>query len=282
MEKTLYRVSAFSYQNRGGNEAGVVLDADHLSDQAMQAMAKQVGFSETAFLMTSTKADYKIRYFTPLTEVPLCGHATIGTFNLMRNLDQLDKDQITIETNAGILNVSIKADAVFMDMAKASIEEGPSKATLLNTLKLKDTDLEPFEPMLVSTGVKEIFAAVKTKEILHQFNPDILAIQRLCEQYGASGLYLFTLDSNMDAQGRNFLPVLGIPEESATGTASGSLAYYLYTQNILKQSTYQFAQGISMNKPSRILVTLKEKQDADLHISVGGTMRFIDKTLTND
>ena len=88
----VYVVSAFSKGNQGGNKAGVVLDCRSLTPADMAAIAKNLGYSETAFLIKSNVADFKIRYFTPTEEVPLCGHATIATVSLLHSLGKLDKD----------------------------------------------------------------------------------------------------------------------------------------------------------------------------------------------
>ena len=88
----VYVVSAFCKDGRGGNKAGVVLDHQDLVPAEMTAIAKELGCSETAFVMPSDTADFKLRYFTPTEEVPLCGHATIATFSLLHSLGKLDKD----------------------------------------------------------------------------------------------------------------------------------------------------------------------------------------------
>ena len=77
MELKLYRLTSFPKEDHGGNPAGVVIDADFLRTEDMQAIARKVGFSETAFVLKSMDADFLIRFFTPLSEVGLCGHATI-------------------------------------------------------------------------------------------------------------------------------------------------------------------------------------------------------------
>ncbi len=282
MERLIYRVSAFSHQNRGGNEAGVVLNTENLDDKTMQSIAKKVGFSETAFVFPSKEADYHLRYFSPLLEVPLCGHATIATFNLMRNLDLLDKQELTIKTAAGILNVFIESDAVFMQMASPMMQEGPDKQELIDSLKLKHSTLGEAPVKIVSTGIEEIFVEIKDKDSLNTLNLDPLAVQKLCEKYDASGMYLFTFDTDDPAattQGRNFLPVLGIPEESATGTASGALAYYLHTLKLKSQTDFVFEQGSALMKPSRIYAKLTLEKNKIADIKVGGGMRFIDKII---
>ena len=112
----VYVISAFSKDSTGGNRAGVVLDSHDLIPAKMMAIAKDLGYSETAFLMESDVADFKVRYFTPTEEVPLCGHATIAAFSILNSLGKLGKDAYTIETKAGMLNVQIEKDGmIFME-----------------------------------------------------------------------------------------------------------------------------------------------------------------------
>ena len=92
----VYVVSAFSKENKGGNKAGVVLNRAELSVSQKMGIAKELGYSETAFVTNSAVADYKIEYFTPTDEVPLCGHATIATFALLYHLQMLKKIVKTI------------------------------------------------------------------------------------------------------------------------------------------------------------------------------------------
>ena len=115
MSRKVYRLNAFAKTEDGGNPAGVVIDAEHLSANQMQAIAKEVGYSETAFVMKSDKADFRVRFFTPTNEVDLCGHATIATFNLLRDLGIVAKGQYTQETKAGVLKIAICEDEVFME-----------------------------------------------------------------------------------------------------------------------------------------------------------------------
>lgn len=110
MEVEVSTLHAFSDKALGGNPAGVVLQAAHLSESQMQEIARQVGFSETAFVMPSEQADFKVRFFTPSDEVDLCGHATIALFYLMRTQHLVDVGTYTLETLAGILKVVIEVN----------------------------------------------------------------------------------------------------------------------------------------------------------------------------
>lgn len=85
MKITAYKINAFAKTNEGGNPAGIVLNADVLSENDMKKIAGILGLSETAFVIKSDVADYRVRFFTPSEEVDLCGHATIGTFSISQS-----------------------------------------------------------------------------------------------------------------------------------------------------------------------------------------------------
>lgn len=112
----VYVAKAFSKDGKGGNRAGVVLDSPELTSYEKAETAKVLGYSETVFVSASHKADLKLEYFTTTGEVPLCGHATIAAFSVLRLLGRLDRQSYKIETKAGILNIQIKEDGlIFME-----------------------------------------------------------------------------------------------------------------------------------------------------------------------
>ncbi len=279
MSVTLYRVSAFPFQGTGGNEAGVVIDAEHLSDSDMLTIAKRVNYSETAFLLPSKEADFKLRYFTPTTEVNLCGHATIAAFNLLRNMERVEKKPYTIETKEGILTVIIEDERVNLQLKKPIFGKPIDKNRFTSALNLDPSIVADLPIQTVSTGITEIYVPVKTLKQLHDLAPDEETIKTVCQSHDALGMYFFTLDTkhNQDAHGRNFLPLVGIYEESATGTAGGALACYLHKYVTKDQTEYRFEQGYAMFKPSQIEVTLFVKNHEIDDLYVGGKMRFIDK-----
>ena len=120
----VYVVSAFCMNGSGGNKAGVVLDDFVFSANAKIALAANLGYSETVFLSDSSKADFKLEYFTPKGEVPLCGHATIASFIVLRDLGRLKKSEYTIETAASLLKVWIDGDGfIFMEQNSPSFFE---------------------------------------------------------------------------------------------------------------------------------------------------------------
>jgi len=282
MAVTLYRASAFPSDGKGGNEAGVVLNADQLSDAAMLKIAARVNYSETAFVMASDQADFKVRFFTPLVEVPLCGHATIATFNLMRNIGIVSLGTYQVETGEGLLEVVVESTKVWLALSPPTFGETVPADSLEQLLGIEKSAFSSMPAQVVSCGIPEIFVGVKNRDILHALKPSEDAIKALCKKFGAYGVYVFTqdtIDASSHAHGRNFIPVVGIYEESATGTASGALACYLQKTLTPDQETYYFEQGHVLHKPSCITVNLRVKQGTVDYVNVGGKMRFIDKII---
>lgn len=276
----VYVISAFSKDGRGGNKAGVVLDSRDLMPAKMMATAKDLGYSETAFLMESNTADFKIRYFTPTEEVPLCGHATIATFSILNSLGRLSKDAYTIETKAGSLNIRIEKDGmIFMEQ---------NRPTYFETLKpdifarcLEDRFIDTALPIqIVSTGLKDIMLPVDTKEHLERLNPNFKNMVNLCCDQDVVGIHAFALTGGAETTAicRNFAPRYGINEESATGTSSCALACYLF-QHYKQQSQYVFEQGFNLGSVSRLVVNITHQGSSIDTVHVGGYGHLVCKKM---
>lgn len=267
----VYVVSAFSKGNQGGNKAGVVLDCRSLTPADMAAIAKDLGYSETAFLIKSNVADFKIRYFTPTEEVPLCGHATIATFSLLHSLGKLDKDAYTIETIAGTLNIRIEKDGmIFMEQNHPTYFETLKPEIFAECFENRfiDTAL-PIQ--IVSTGLKDVMLPVISKDHLEKLNPQFINMANLCRKLDVVGIHAFALTNNADTTAicRNFAPLYGINEESATGTSNCALACYLFKQ-YKQQSQYVFEQGFNLGSASRLIVNIAQHDSTIDTVSVGG------------
>ena len=271
----LYRLRAFPKTSNGGNKAGVFINGYNLTETDMQTIAKRVNYSETAFVLKSDLADFKVRFFTPNSEVDLCGHATIATFNLLRDLKIISPGIYTQETKAGILKLDVRNDFVFMEQPAPKFYDLVDNDLIRKCFKKIDLD-ERFKPQIVSTGIKEIFIAVKSIEELNYLTPDFGAISTLAMTYSAIGIHAFALGEDADAYGRNFAPVVGIDEESATGTSNGALACYLY-KYWKKKNNYLLRQGYSMNQPSEIIVNLEIENESVKKVHVGGSAIIINQ-----
>ena len=267
----VYVVSAFSKENKGGNKAGVVLNRPELTAGQKMKIAKELGYSETAFLSDSDVADVKLEYFTPTEEVPLCGHATIATFSLLRILKQLKKADYTIETKAGILNISIREDGlIFMEQNCPSYFEILDMDEFRECVKTESIRKD-LPAQIVSTGLRDIMLPVASPEQLENLAPDFEAIAKLSKVKGVVGIHAFALteDSDVTAVCRNFAPLYGIDEESATGTSSCALAGYLF-KHCEKKPQYIFEQGHSMGEASRLVVNVVYNGEKIKSVSVGG------------
>jgi PhzF family phenazine biosynthesis protein len=276
MVVSVYTLNAFSKDSKGGNPAGVVLDAEHMLEAQMIAIAKVVGFSETAFVSSSKVADFKVRFFAPNGEVDLCGHATIATFFLLSKLKRINFGIYTQETKAGILTIeSLQNGTLFMHQTTPEFFEYVCKGEVAKSLNIPIDLIHHHLPIqIVSTGLRDLIVPVSNLSDLHDIKPDFDAVSRLSEKYNVVGYHLFTMETNFKstAHCRNFAPLLGIPEESATGTASGALSSYLWKHQLTKDFTKAmvYEQGYSMNEPSEIFSKLKIEEGIVVEVKVGG------------
>lgn len=273
---SLYKLTSFPKTEFGGNEAGVYLDADDLTKEDMLKIAKDVDYSETAFVMKSNKADFRVRFFTPLHEVDLCGHATIATFNLLRDLNEIKVGTYTQETKVGILDLVVKKNEVYMGQPLPRFYEILKNSELNTCFTNHHFVSENLPIQVVSTGMKEIFLPVKDVETLNKLNPNFEEIIEFSIKHNVIGIHAFALCDEVDAYGRNFAPIVGINEESATGTSNGALACYLH-KYVVKKHKYVLRQGYSMNLPSEIISNLDYKDNVITKVFVGGTARRINE-----
>lgn len=276
MKVKAYKINAFAQSAAGGNPAGVVTNAGYLSEKDMKKIASILGLSETAFVLKSDCADFKLRYFTPTEEVDLCGHATIGAFAILLNEGSIKPGRYTQETKAGVLNVEVKSDlTIMMDQALPIFYDVIGKAEIADSLNIPIHAIDNELPVqIVSTGLRDIIIPVKDTDILNSISPDFNKVAKISNKYNAVGYHIFAHNPyEFIAYCRNLAPLYGIPEESATGTSNGALACYLFKYNrfnVENAGNIVFKQGYSMNMPSEILVSLKVEKGEVLEVKVGG------------
>jgi len=261
-----FTVNAFTRDSLGGNPAGVVLDANGLSEGQMAAIAAELGMSETAFVMASQSCDLRVRFFTPSSEVQLCGHATIAAWHLLLERGAVPAGEYTMETLAGPQSISCRQDGLVtmsqnLPQFGAILAPGPVAAVL----GLEGADLLPSEQMpvqIASTGLHKIFAPIGSLSAIRRITPDLAAIEALSREHGAIGIYCFTLETlhGASAHCRNFAPVVGIKEDSATGTSAAATACLLVHHGLVateSRTELSFEQGDAIDQPSEILVSLQ-------------------------
>jgi len=281
-------VDAFTGEPCAGNAAGVVPDADDLTEGQMQAIAAELGASETAFVRESDTADRRLRYFTPETEVDLCGHATIAAHAHLFADGAIDAGEHTLETNVGDLDIEVADDGtVWMTQNPPEIREVDvsyervAAATGLDEEALRGAS-DDLPLAVASTGLPFLVAPVTYLSDLGEASPDFDAVEALADDVGAAGVYAFsfdTLDGDSTLHGRAWVPGAGVDEDPVTGTASGAAGAYLehygaFGGDIAEEMVFE--QGHFVDRPGRVRVRVLDGAAP----RVGGTaVETLDGTL---
>ena len=268
-------VDAFTREAFGGNPAGVVLlDGDFPNDRLMQQVAAELRYSETAFVQQNGPTEFTVRYFTPAGEVDLCGHATIATFGVLRELAVVPAAVCLNHTLAGDLQVSV-GEPVMMQMAAPHVVDKMVDIDRLHSIMAGHKEQQwPALPVeIVSTGLPDIIMPVVDVEALNSLCPDMAALSALSEELEVVGVHAFAVAGDgYTAHVRNFGPLYGIPEESATGTANAALTHYLNRHDMIASPCECcFMQGEVMQRPSVVSTSLRN----DGTIWVGGDSRIV-------
>jgi PhzF family phenazine biosynthesis protein len=270
-------LNAFVDNNKGGNPAGVVLNADHLTNEEKLKIAAKVGLSETAFVSKSEIAGFKLDFFTPTRQIAHCGHATIATFSYLSQSGLIKSTLSSKETIDGIREILLQGDLAFMEQ-KAPVYRNVDKqsAQILRSLGLTKSDILKEAPIsLVNTGNSFVLVPVKSAAILKNIKPDYTLISQISEELNLIGFYVFCTETSSpirDASTRMFAPRYGIEEEAATGMAAGPLACYLFDILGIKKDRMLIEQGWFMEQqsPSLIIADLSLDNEKITKIMVGG------------
>jgi PhzF family phenazine biosynthesis protein len=252
-------LNAFVENNKGGNPAGVVLNADDLTNEQKLNIAKKVGLSETAFVSRSEIAGFKLDFFTPARQIAHCGHATIATFSYLSQSGVIKNTHSSKETIDGIREILLQGELAFMEQ-KAPVYTNVDKheEQILRSLGLTKSDVLQDAPiLLVNTGNSFVIVPVKSAEILKNIKPDHTLISQISDELDLIGFYVFcteTSSPDREATTRMFAPRYGIEEESATGMAAGPLACYLFDILGRRKERMLIEQGWFMEQPSPSLI----------------------------
>ena len=272
-----YIVDAFTSEPFGGNPAGVVLlgkDSPFPDDGLMLKIAAELRYSETAFVQQNGPVEFTVRYFTPMSEVDLCGHATIATFGvLLQEGIVADGTTCINHTLARDLTVSV-GEQVMMQMATPQALETPIDSQRLNRIMgLPDNSVTGLSPEVISTGLPDIIMPITNVDLLQRLSPDMEALTTLSRELNVVGVHAFAMaEDGYTAHVRNFAPLYGVPEESATGTANAALTHYLALHSIVSGTARcRFLQGEAMGRPS--IITTEIRPDGTIH--VGGPSRIV-------
>ncbi len=283
------QVDAFTDRPLSGNACAIVFDADSLDTETMQAIARENNLSETSFVLRSTIADFRARYFTPGEEIPLAGHPTIATaFALVDSgrlhlKPELAMTTISLELPVGPIRIDIdRADDGSMARATMYQKRPEFLSTypatqVMSMFGLSPEDLLPGAPIqTVSTGTAQLMVPVRDLETVRRANFDPRAYDQLRREVAKGeffSVHLFCL-GGVTPEGqtfaRHFTGPPGTFEDPFTGSATGGMAAYLWHHGLIEKPIFRAEQGHWMNRPGVAQVEVVGPRDDIETVKVGG------------
>ncbi|WP_459650202.1 PhzF family phenazine biosynthesis protein [Kitasatospora sp. Ki12] len=270
------RYAAFATRPEGGNPAGVVLDATGLTDRQMLAVAAEVGYSETAFLTAGpAEGAYRVRYFSPLAEVPFCGHATVASAVALA--EHTAPGRYVFATAAGDVPVEVErgADGLLratLTSVEPKVESVPEAdvAQALDLLRWSAADLDPaLPPRIGYAGARHLVLAVGTRERLARLDYDFDGLADFMRARDLTTLQLVWREAPEVFHVRDPFPVGGVVEDPATGAAAAAFGAYLRELGAVAAPTVlTLHQGEDLGRPGVLRVELRAE---DARVRVSGT-----------
>lgn len=290
----IFQVDAFTDQKFKGNPAGVVPEADGLTDQEMLDIARELNNSETAFVLKGDQEyDLHIRYFTPKAEVPVCGHATIAAIYVYALQHALPTGTIKIKTQVGILPIHIQEVEgeyeITMEQASPVFESPLDElvtSAIVEALGLNKQMINNHSPVqIVSTGHSKVLIPVKEEDDINSLNPDLYQLSQLSREISCNGYFVFCITQTSPeyvTYGRMFAPAIGIAEDPVTGNANGPMGAYLIHHHLVKPdgATFQFTatQGNAMQRPGSMKVLVDIVNGKPAKVRIKGTAVIVFST----
>ena len=273
------KLAAFSHIGKGGNPAGVVFCDEMPGDEDMLKIAKEIGYSETAFLVKHAQADgWRVRYFAPEMEVPFCGHATIALGAVLG--ERFGDGEYKLFLNQGEISVRAERSGEGMVATLRSprtfSEEAPKEYVdkILEAFHLKWGDLNPAFPIrFASAGAKHLMLVLKDRKTLAEMKYDFEKVRALMLNKDLITISMLWQESDEEFHSRNAFAAGGVYEDPATGAAAAALAGYLRDIRWQGKNTFTILQGEDMGMPSRLVVKFGPKSGES--VSVGGEARHI-------
>jgi PhzF family phenazine biosynthesis protein len=269
----VHQVDAFTRERFTGNPAGVVLNADGLSEAQMLAIARELNNADTAFILAPDNSEHGVRarFFTPRTEVGFVGHATVAAHYVLSRRHTASR-RIRQKSKAGVVDIEVRG--VEEDRRIAVRQSTPpigrelndrERLAVLDALALATDDLDPRCPLrIVGANSTRLLIGVRSEEALKHLKPDLGRLTTLSAQLGAAGYFVFTLsaaNSGHLTESRMFCPALGIAEDPVSGNAHGLLGVYLAQHGFLPRNeprvSFSGVQGQQLHRPGRVDVELE-------------------------
>ena len=265
MTAEVLRYAAFTVDGRGGNPAGLVLDAGGLDAAQMQAVAADVGYSETAFLVPRPDEAnvYDVRYFSPKREVPFCGHATIAAAIALA--ERSPSAELIFHTPAGFVSVTTfqhdRGETVAELTSVAPRVSEPDRdlvRRVLAALRWSPEDLDPEYPVrLANAGSEHLVVVTKTRERLADLDYDFDALAKLMRLHELITVQLVWPESKKCYHSRNPFAGSGVVEDPATGASAAAFGGYLRELGVIGETaSFTIIQGVDLGQPSELNVSV--------------------------
>ena len=277
-------VDSFTTERYAGNPCGVVTHAEGLAPEKMQAIAREMNLSETAFVTPSQAADVRVRFFTPRKEIPLAGHPTIATMHALVEEGRFELGQeprrITQELNVGVLPVDLsrREDGrvrIAMTQATPEFHQELDRDAFADVLGIAASDLlAEAPPQVVSTGTRQAMIPVASLAVLERVRPDLARLAELETAEGYFSTHTFALETYDPANrvhARHFGPSSGVWEDPVTGSATGGMAAYLWRHGLVREASYTVEQGHIMGRPGHVEVEVEGEGDTPTTVRIAGT-----------
>lgn len=283
MQLDFVQVDAFTHRPLYGNPAAVVFDADDLTGETMQRIAREMNLSETVFILKPTvpEADYRVRIFTPMSEMAFAGHPTVAAAHsvLARFPDKAGVSLLKQECGIGLVPVEVLAGAhdklLRMTQGEPSwTDTGLTAPTVARMLGCAESDLAATPFQVVSTGVRWLIAQLSNFDAISKLEPDQGLIMRECKALRAAGITVFAERGDggpVRIRVRTFAPGEGVAEDPVCGSGNGSVAAYIarhvHPDNV--RGEYVAEQGIEIGRNGEVHASWERKGDT-LRIRIAG------------
>jgi trans-2,3-dihydro-3-hydroxyanthranilate isomerase len=284
MDEPLHVVDVFARGRYTGNQLAVIESGGSLADAEMQALAREMAFSETTFV-ESREPPYRVRIFTPEAEVPFAGHPTLGTAAVVReHVADGHPEEVVLDLQVGEIPVDVRErdgrETLWMTQQPPAFGERLSHDDLAAVLGLDPGQVDADWPVqVVSTGLPTILVPLVDREALEGIDLDRGAYDDLVEGREAKLVHAFCADPREpedDLAARMFAPAYGVVEDPATGSANGCLAAYLARHAYFGSGRVEarVEQGYEIDRPSLLYLDATDRGD-DVLVEVGGRVRDV-------
>ncbi|NJC99036.1 MAG: PhzF family phenazine biosynthesis protein [Anaerolineales bacterium] len=272
------KLAAFSNNGKGGNPAGVAFCDEMPGDEEMLKVAKQVGFSETAFLVQQEDS-WRVRYFAPEMEVPFCGHATIALGAALG--ERFGEGEYKLVLNDS--RIRVRADRsetgfiATLQSPETHSDDAPWEYVdrILEAFNLTMNDLDTRYPVrFASAGAKHLILVLKERKTLAEMKYLFDEVKALMNEQGLITISLLWNESDEVFHSRNAFASGGVYEDPATGAAAAALAGYLREIGWQGKNSFTILQGEDMGMPSRLMVRFSPKVGES--VAVSGETRHLE------